>query len=120
MSNIVLNAITYVGEGFMNGATRFMNRSASLLSGFSSLYGRVNQGNKKVEVRWNLTVPVLVPEDSPCGCAGEVKFVTYAVIQVKFDAKADATHRADVLQRIQDLTASSQFESAVQDLTLVP
>lgn len=120
MSNIVLNAVTYVGEGFINGATRFMNRSASLLSGFSSLFGRVNQGGKRVEVRWNLTIPVLIPEDSACGCAGEVQFITYAQIQVKFDAKATASHREDVYERIADLVGSAPFVSSVKDLTLVP
>lgn len=120
MSNIVLNAITYVGEGFINGATRFMNRSASLLSGFSSLYGRVITSGKRTEVRWNLTVPVLVAEDSACGCGGDVKFITYATVQVKFDARADATHRLDVYERLVDLVAATQFESSVKDLTLVP
>jgi len=120
MSNIVLNTITYVGEGFINGATRFMNRAASLLSGFSSLFGRVNTGGKRTTVRWNLTIPVLVPEDSACGCGGDVKFITYAEVQVKFDARADATHRADVYTRLTDLLASSQVESSIKDLTLVP
>lgn len=120
MSNIVLNAITYVGEGFVAGATRFMNRSASLLSGFSSLYGRVNTGGKRTEVRWNLTIPVLVPEDSACGCAGEVKFITYAQIQVKFDAKADAAHRLDVYTRMVDLMGSLPVASSIKDLTLIP
>lgn len=120
MSNIVLNTVTYIGEGFIAGATRFMNRSASLLSGFSSLYGRVNTGGKKTEVRWNLTIPVLVPEDSPCGCAGEVKFITYASFQVKFDAKADATHRADVYERMVDLLADAKVKASVEELTLLP
>lgn len=119
MSNIVLNAITYIGEGFVGGATRFMNRAASLLSGFSSLYGRVNTNAKKSEVRWNLTVPVLVPEDSPCGCAGEVKFITYASVQVKFDAKADYAHRQDMYLRLKDLLADTKVKASIEDLTLL-
>lgn len=120
MSNIVLNGLTYTGEGLINGASRFMNRALALLSGFSSLYGRVNVTGKRVETRWNLTVPVLIDDDSPCGCAGEVKFITYVTLQVKFDPKANATHRTDVYNRIVSLVSATQFESSIKDLTVVP
>jgi len=116
MSNIVLNATTYVGEGIQNGVTNFINRSAGLLSGFSSLVGRVRNQNKRVEVRWNLAVPVLVADDSPCGCAGEVRFISYAEVSIKFDQRADAAHRTDVYGRLLDLITSTQFESSVKDL----
>ena len=116
MSNIVLNAVTYVGEGIQNGVTNFINRSAELLSGFSSLVGRVRNQNKRVEVRWNLAIPVLVADDSPCGCAGEVRFITYVELSVKFDQRADHAHRTDVYSRLLDLVAAAQVESSVVDL----
>lgn len=116
MSDIVLNATTYVGEGIQNGVTNFINRSAELLSGFSSLVGRVRNQNKRVEVRWNLAVPVLVADDSPCGCAGEVRFITYAEVSVKFDQRADLAHRTDVYERLVDLLAATQVGSSIKNL----
>lgn len=114
MSNITLNTLVYVGEGLQAGVTHFMNRSTALLSGFSALIGRVVNRGKRVETRWNLTIPVLVEDDSPCGCAGEVRFITYVEISVKFDQKASAAHRDDTYVRIQDLIASSQFADSVK------
>lgn len=114
MSNIVLNTVTYIGEGIQNGVTNFINRSAEMLSGFSSLVGRVRNAGKRVEVRWNLAIPVLIAADSPCGCAGEVNFITFVEVAVKFDQRASSAQRTDTYARLKDLILSSQFENSVK------
>jgi hypothetical protein len=117
MSNITLNALLYAGQGILNGVASFVNRTAGVVNGFSTLTGRVNiTDNKKTVVGWKLTLPILVAEDSPCGCAGAVARTSIVDITVRYDRSATAAERADVLKRVQDLVLTTQFAQSVSSL----
>lgn len=120
MSNIILNTLTYVGEGLANGVSRFVNRAAGLYAGFSAALGRVTSSQKKVTVRWNFTVPVLITGDTACGCDGEVRYITYVETTVRFDQAASAAHREDVYLRLKDLVGSVPYATSVKDLSIIP
>lgn len=120
MSNVTLNTLLYIGEGIMNGASRFVYRGAGLLSGFSSLMGRLKNTKEKVEVQWTLAIPVIAEEATSCACVGDVLQMTYANINVRFDRKATKAHRADVLLRLQNLVVTQVFEDSVEDLSITP
>lgn len=118
MSTIVLNSLNYVGSGILNGASFFWERSKGLANAFSPLSARVNMTQDKTNVLWKLTVPVTVAADSPCGCVGDVVRTTYVDITVRMGRAATAAERADVLARVKDLVASTQFASSITDLNL--
>lgn len=117
MSSIVLNSLTYVGEGLINGASSFWERAGGVLNAFSQLTNRVSYNPTKTVVAWKLTVPIVKADDTACGCAGEVLRSTIVDITVRFDRSATATERADVLARIEDLVATTQFASSISSLT---
>ena len=116
MSNIVLNTLTYVGTGILNGISQWWERSKSLVNAFSLLTNRISYNPSKTVVAWKLTVPVVREADSACGCAGEVVRTTIADIVIRFDRNATAAERLDVKERIEDLVASTQFASSITDL----
>lgn len=116
MSTIVLNSLNYVGNGILNGASMFWERSKGLVSAFSQLSSRVNFTNDKVNVAWKLTVPVTVTSDSSCGCVGDVVRTATVDITARFGRTATAAERADVLKRVQDLVAGTQFAYSINSL----
>jgi len=116
MSTIVLNSLNYVGTGILNGVSYFYERASGLVNAFSVLTGRVNYGTTKTTVAYKLTVPIVQEDDSACGCAGEVVRTTIVDISVRFDRSATSAERADVLARVQDLVATTQFESSIINL----
>lgn len=118
MSTIVLNSLNYVGSGILNGVSFFWERSKGLANAFSPLSARVNMTKDKSNVLWKLNVPVTATADSPCGCAGDVVRTTYVDVNTRMDRAATAAERADVLARIRDLVASTQFASSITDLDL--
>lgn len=118
MSNIVLNTLTYVGEGLINGLSHFWERSAGLAGGFRHLTNRVTQSASLIHVAWKLTMPELVADDSPCGCEGAQAFApTIVDITVRFDKKAPQAHRDAVQTSLENLVVTTQFRNSVKLLT---
>lgn len=115
MSNIVLATLTYVGRGITNGTSLFLEQSAGVVAGFRRLTSRVTFNDKTV-VAWKLELPTLVEDDSPCGCAGAVKYINYVDITFRSDRKTTAAERTAVLTSIQNLVASTQFGTSITDL----
>lgn len=119
MSTITLNTKAYVGAGILNGISRFIERSLGILAGFSNLTASVNANKIKTTVKWKLVIPVInTDEATACACPGDVLQETIVDFSVRYDAKADPTHRADVLARIQALVDTTQFAGTVTDLVL--
>lgn len=116
MSTIVLNSLNYVGGNVLNGVSWFRNTVGGLASAFSTLTARVNLTNTHSNVLWKLVVPIVKGEDSACGCAGDVVRTTNLDISIRFDRAATAAERADVLARVRDLVASSQFGESLSSL----
>lgn len=119
MSNIVLNSLTYVGNGIINGLNSFIERSAGVVNGFRYLNNRVTLGDRTT-VSWKITDPVLIAADSPCGCAGKVKYTNYVDITLRADRATTADERAAILQSIRDLVATSNFGSSITSLVQTP
>lgn len=119
MSNIVLNSLTYVGNGIVNGLNSFIERSAGIVNGFRYLNNRITLGDRSI-VSWKLAVPVLVAADSPCGCAGAVKYTAYVDVVTKFDRAATADERAAILQSTKDLVAHANFGASITSLVQTP
>lgn len=117
MSNIVLSGLTFVGSGIVNGVALFVERSAGIVSGFRKLTSKVNYADK-TNVHWKVELPTIVAADSPCGCAGEVSYINYIDVSARFDRRTTAAERTAVLDMIQDLVASSQFEASITSLVL--
>lgn len=117
MSNIVLNSKTYTGEPGSRPAT-WVERSLGLFAGFSFLTGRVTSASKKIIVKWNLAIPTLVPADSPCGCAGQVKYTTYATVEVRFPPSITAAERTDVKARLQSLMTNAIVTDSIESLVI--
>lgn len=118
MSTITLNSLAYVGAGIQNGISRFINRSLGIIAGFSNLTVSVNASKAKTTVKWKLVVPVINDEATACACPGDVLQETIVDISVRYDAKADLTHREDILARVQDLMATTPFEDTFKLLVL--
>lgn len=118
MSSILLDTLTFVGEGFTNGIARFYNRAAGLMNGFMGLQNRQNVSKEKVLVAWKLTVPTLKVDDTACGCAGELAFhETIVDIQVSVSKRAPVAHREQITRMVADLVASGQWKDSIVSLT---
>lgn len=119
MPNIVLNSHTYAPNGFnQNGMSVYSDRSSGVPSGFSYLTTKVttSTGKDSSSTKWNVSVPVLVPEDSACGCAGEVSRVYYIKLDATIPAGSTAAERTDILARIRDLVATAEFGASITNL----
>ena len=118
MSNIVLNTLTYVGEGIVNGISRFTEKSAGVVAGFRRLTESIGFTSAKTTVKWKLVIPTVQTDADACACPGAVLQETYVDITVRYDIKATQNQRDDTLAGIQDLVASTQFENSVANLIL--
>lgn len=116
MSNIVLNGLTYVGNGISNSVSHWYERSAGLVSGFRWLTARVIYGAREVTTNWRLSIPVLAAEDSTRDIPGTVLYINRTEVSVRYDRRATAAERTATLQAIKDLVASAQFESSITSL----
>lgn len=118
MSNIVLNSLTYVGEGFTNGIAYFYNRTAGVIAGMRRLQNRQTLSKEKVATHWKLTLPYIVEADSACGCKGDQLYLDSIVdISVSVDKRLPEVHREHLLQSIKDLADSIQFDESIVNQT---
>lgn len=122
MSNLVLNTLTYVGDGIANGISRFTERSLGIAKYFKAVTGSVGQATSgRISVKFKLVYPYpdAVPESCPCD--GELPFTdTIVNLDFRFDGRTDTAYRTAVYLAVKDLVATTQFQSGVKDLVLVP
>lgn len=118
MSNIVLNSLTYVGTGILQGVSWFWERSAGIVSAFRSLSCRINFADKRSNVQWKVVLPVTKAEDTACGCTGEVLRTAVVTITVHHDQLATVAERTATLTSVRDLVASTPFGESITSLTL--
>lgn len=118
MSTIVLNTLNYVGEGIVNGISRFTEKSAGVVAGFRRLTASIGFTSAKTTVKWKLVIPIVQTEADACACPGAVLQETYVDITVRYDIKATQTQRDDTLAEIRDLVQTTQFGDSVAGLVL--
>lgn len=117
--SIVLNSKTYNPIGYdQNAVSVFIEQSSGVPAGFSRLTDKVNAGNSKSDgsVKWKMTIPVIATEDSSCACSGEALRTYYVSIDVSVPSGSLKAERDDVLARITDLVATTQFASSISSL----
>lgn len=111
MSTITLNSKAYPWANWtQTGLSRFVNAGATAVGNSGLTFG-VKSTAKAVDASVVLAVPVLVAADSPCGCAGSVKFTDYTTIRRQVNPLATAAERADNLARLRALVLTTQFEN---------
>lgn len=116
MSNIVLNTLTYVGQGLVNGVGQFWNRQAGLAALFKSLTNGQSSSKEKIVVSWKLTVPYTAEPVEGC-CEATEYLPTIADVRFSFDKKVPKAHRTDIRLQIKDLLATAQCIDSIDDLT---
>lgn len=119
MSNIVLNSLTYVGNGIINGIASFIERSAGIVTAFKTLTSRVSYADR-INVHWKLVLPSVVAADSECGCAGELQYTNYVDITYRADRRTTAAERTATLAAIRDLVATTNFGDSITSLVVTP
>lgn len=120
MSNIVLDSLTYVGEGLLNGISRFVERSEGIARYFRVLTSSVNYNktSERVNVKWKLVLPFPSAPSEECPCDGAVPFAeTIVNIDIRVDGRASAAYREDIVDAIQSLVVMTQFTESVESLT---
>lgn len=120
MSNIVLDALTFVGEGLLNGISRFVERSAGIARYFRALTSSVNYNktSERVNVKWKLVLPFPSAPEEECPCDGAVPFAdTIVNIDIRVDGRASLAYREDIVDMIQSLVATTQFTGSIETLT---
>ena len=122
MSTIVANSLNYLGDGIVNGVSRFTERSAGVLAYFRAITGSVSSvaTSKRTSVKGKIQLPFPDAEPEACPCDGAAPFSdTIVNIDVRIDSRADLAYRTAVYTTIKDLIASTQYQSALKGLTLV-
>lgn len=117
--SITLNTKIYSFTGFnQNGQSVYKETSGGIPSSFSYLTDKVNTGTGKSDstVKWNLSIPVTVTEDSSCACTGDVLRTNYVKVDVSIGAGSPLSERTDLWTRLRDLIASPEFKASVENL----
>ena len=118
MSTIVLNTLNYVGEGVVNGISRYIERSAGVVAYFRALTGSVKTTTTRTTVKWKLVHPFPSSAPTSCPCPGEAPFLDAIVnIDVRLDSRADEAFRTAVQLAIADLVAKDEFKNSIKLLT---
>lgn len=105
---LTLNTKTYAGAGVANGVTSYVERSAGVASGFSTLTSSLRI-DSMVRGKVVLTLPLIAPEATACACPGDVVKSGEAQILIRLDKKLTTAERTDLRLRLKDLVASAQF-----------
>lgn len=119
---MILNSKTYAFSGVAGAFTRYAYRALGLAQLFSWVTAAVTQGKAKLNkpastrVRWNILQIVPVPEDSACGCEGDIKSRSTVYFDADIDGSSDAAARADLLAQIQDLVLTAEFAASITNL----
>lgn len=103
-----LNTKVYSGAGVANGVARYVERSAGIASGFSTLSSSLKI-DTKVRGMIKIDLPEISAESSACSCPGDILRQSGVDISIRLDPKAPATTRTDLRLRLKDLVASAQF-----------
>lgn len=114
--SLTLNGKTYTARGVANAIANWLEQSAGIAAGFSPLTGSVALKPLVSHIKWKLVVPVIQTDADECACPGTILRTSIVDITIRFDAKATAVERADVLARTQALVLTAPFMSSVDQL----
>jgi len=120
MSTIVLDSLNYVGEGLLNGISRFVERSEGVARYFRVLTNSVNYNktSERTNVKWKLVLPFPSTAPAECPCDGTIPFAdTIVNIDIRVDGRAPVGYREDIVAAIRALVLTTQFTGSVEALT---
>lgn len=121
MSNIVLNTLTFNGDGYIApGVVQWTYRGGGVYAGFQTLRASAASSDKKIRPKWDLHMPVVATEDSACACTGTVLRSADATISVRLDPGLTPVERTAFADELKDLVASSQFRDTLINLAVSP
>lgn len=117
-ANITLNTVVYTPAGTTNGISSWVNRTAGVGNGFSTVTEKFTDASKGTveRVLFTLDVPIVSATDTACVCAGDTLRTSTVQISVWIPAASTSAERLDLFNRIRDLAASAPFIAAVQNL----
>lgn len=114
-SSFSLNTKTYSFQGLANNTESWGYSTSGAFTGRAILYHQnqpnVNNGASH-RSNWRLVVPVVLGEDSPCGCAGTVSYENTLSLTLHRSNKATTTDLQDILDQLDDLIADTDFRAA--------
>lgn len=114
-STFTLNTKVYNFQGIQNNTESWGYTTSGAFTGRSLLVhqnqANVNNGASHRQ-NWRLVVPVLIGEDSPCGCAGSVNYENTLSLTLHRNNKATTTDLQDILDQLDDLIADTDFRAA--------
>lgn len=120
MANIVLNSLTYVGRGVVNGLTSYVNTGLAYVRGFRVLTAQVRfQPKQDTVVHWKLELPRLVDPANPSGVPAGTRVgkPTLVDVRFRFDEFSSDTERDGALLALKDLVLKAEFAASVTSLT---
>lgn len=115
MSDIVLNSLTYVGNGITNAVSYWYERSKGIVAAFSTLTCRVSYNPSKTVVQWKATIPVVIEPAEGC-CTVAPMSNTIIDVTLRFDRELPSAERVDALTRLQELVLKPEFTGSVTNL----
>jgi hypothetical protein len=112
--SIVLNSKTYNPDGFdANAVSNYSERSSGTPSGYSGLTWSTSRTAEYQKGKIGLTIPVVATTDSDCSCAGAVLRTYRLRVESEEPVTGTLAERQDLLDRIQDLVLTTQFEQFI-------
>jgi hypothetical protein len=120
-ANLSLNSVTFVPTGVSGRVAGWIYRSDGVPSGFQEVSISLPNpsGTAKVyRLTAKLSVPTVQAEDTDCACAGDVLRTGNVTIEALLPLTSTTAERTDLLEKLQDLVADTQFVSAIENLVL--
>lgn len=114
-SSFSLDGKTYGFGGVSGNTERWFYSPTGAITGRAELRQQVQLGvanNSALRQNWTLAVPVVVADDSPCGCAGAEKYRnTVGITQYRAN-EATTADLQDLLDQLDDLVADADWRAA--------
>lgn len=119
---ITLNTKVYGVDTIREGRAYWSNQDSGVPTGFSPASIKVTSPTGKGQnyhVHGRIVVPVVSSDDSACVCEGE--FLRQSAVEINFvlSSKSSLAERQDILARLKDFVATTQFKTAVENLSSV-
>lgn len=119
MAAITLNGVVYNPAGVAGDIARWVDRSSGVATGWNTLDEgviRTNSKERNYRVTWNMKSPVVATESSECVCAGDILRQGVLSVVGTFNPTSTTAERQEILDRLDDLVASSAFRNSILNL----
>lgn len=118
-SNLTLNSLSYLPRGKNNNIAKWALVGDTSFGGASSYVTESVADPSKdgvTRIRFRIQVPKAAAEDSACACTGSILGTGLVDCSILVPANFTSAERTDFAARVQDLFASSVFQTAIANL----